>query len=1300
MAINGGEIISYLDLDISKYRQGFAQANSQLLGFKQSNERLAGLAGAAGSAMMITMTAPFVAGAVMAAKAAISFESAFAGVKKTVDTTEAGYRKLKEDIMELAKETPATHSELAEIMESGGQLGVKEADLKKFTKTIADLGVATNLSKEAGASMIAQYANVKRMPLQEVDRFGSTIVALGNNTATTELDIMNMAQRLAGAADVVKLTDAQTLGLSATMASLGINAEAGGSAMSRILAKMDKAVKGGGKTLKDFAKIAKLKDKDFKELFESDALKALDAFINGLAEIKSKGGDIYSALGDVDLNDLRVADTLLRMSGAQGALAQNTELANKAWKENNALAKEAAQRYSTKESKIKLAKNSINESLIKIGGNILPVIAQGASAVAKFAEDFGNLDENMQRSILTTGGIVAAAGPAIAIVSKLAMLLGGPGGIALLATAAGAALYAMLAERASRDEAEELKKSLGGVKLEAEDMQAILKAGFPKPVVDTTELVKAQAESEKTVESFKNLYTELQKGTYNLRFNLEDPEALAQKAAGTIAAAQEVLKHQGAVLSAGIEAHFHDSPEKAKELGEIVSSWVSDNSEQLKKAGEALTKTILDNTLTGRDKEEAIRKGIAAINEIVLRTMAVNGEADMQAFLGKWKHSGLDADSFKAFSKELENVVDKNKASAEEAYKVVLRGLAELKEAGKLNENEYQAQLKAANEQYGVNLTTEELRGVKLAYDALAQDRVDQMEKAIALVKKHRADMENDAEYANYGYNDKRTDVETKIWELIRSADSGWKYIEPFYLKLEKMKESGVTLTGEIADIYDNLSKLKTVRYLNNGFEDLYGIEEDKSDRYKEQGKKNSEAYAEGQQEKMGEKKSEIEELYKAPDVSGSFESMANNAADAFISALKSRSREASDAGAAFGGSAMGGLKNKLEIRSPSRVTTRFAMHTADGYINQLKREKKRATKSGAYFGENVLDGMKSALTSGSQKAMDNFKLEYNGGPGFRRAGGGLPKLNAQAREHIAKQNRAKSYQRQVQGPASQAAPQSWSFNLPSRDEISRLDGIRERLLKLSGAHRAYYDETRHEKDIKAIDKKWKALIEKEEEGFRKLDDAQQTAQRESFNSHMQKLREMRAEELELVKKNYEIQKNMAVDFLEAQASSLTASYEAERKQAQKEEAEKEKAELKKRIRQSRSARERRELKEELERLEKNEALDRKNEELQARLSGLNALKNAVNKGIIGLGALMGNGDFYTGSGLKTVQGATSENLGLALKAIMESTARTASQGGNHYTIDLSGAVIRDDKDINRIVDEFDRITRSRGRAF
>src|SRR5690606_15127018 len=181
-----------------------------------------------GSGLLAAGTAAVTA-AGMAAKAAIDWESAFAGVAKTVDGTAAQMEELEGDLRNLATSMPTSHEEVAAVAEAAGQLGVAREDVASFTKVMIDLGETTNLTAEQAATAIAQIANVMGMSHDDVDRFGSALVALGNDGASTESEILQMAQRIAGAGNQIGLAETDVLGMASALASVGIEAEAGGS---------------------------------------------------------------------------------------------------------------------------------------------------------------------------------------------------------------------------------------------------------------------------------------------------------------------------------------------------------------------------------------------------------------------------------------------------------------------------------------------------------------------------------------------------------------------------------------------------------------------------------------------------------------------------------------------------------------------------------------------------------------------------------------------------------------------------------------------------------------------------------------------------------------------------------------------------------------------------------------------------------------------------------------------------------------------------------------------------------------
>lgn len=301
-----------------------------------------------------------------AIKTGIQFESSFAGVKKTVDATDQEIQVLRDGIRGMSKEIPQTASGIAGVTEAAGQLGIKNKNLLDFTRVMSDLGVATNMSSTQAATSLARLANITQMPQEKFSNLGSTVVYLGNKLATTESEITEMGLRLAGAGKQVGMSEAEILGLAGALSSVGIEADAGGSAVSTVLSKMQLAVENGGAALEQFADVAGMSAGEFKEAFEKDAAQALVAFVKGLGTMDERGKSAIGTLADMEITEIRQRDALLRLSGAGDLLNQSLGYATKAWDENNALTNEAEQRYQTLESRFQILKNGVDDFGVSI----------------------------------------------------------------------------------------------------------------------------------------------------------------------------------------------------------------------------------------------------------------------------------------------------------------------------------------------------------------------------------------------------------------------------------------------------------------------------------------------------------------------------------------------------------------------------------------------------------------------------------------------------------------------------------------------------------------------------------------------------------------------------------------------------------------------------------------------------------------------------------------------------------------------------------------------------------------------
>lgn len=306
-----------------------------------------------------------------AAAEAIGFEKAFAGVRKSVQGTPKELDALRKGFIAMSQEIPQSAGALAAIGETAGALGIRTKDIMGFTKVVALIGSTTNVSTDQAATALGQLANILGLRAKDFNRFGSALVYLGINGASTESQILEIASRSGAAGKLIGFSANQTLAWGSAVASLGIEVEAGGSSLQNFYLKAQKLINSPG-GLKVLAKTAGMTGAEFKALFGRDSSAALTAFIKGLSKLSSS--DQLKALDSIGLSNIRIQRTLLGLAGNTDLLTNSLTDSQKAWKENTALQDVAAKRFDTTAARLTLLKNRVVALLIGLGDMLLPTI--------------------------------------------------------------------------------------------------------------------------------------------------------------------------------------------------------------------------------------------------------------------------------------------------------------------------------------------------------------------------------------------------------------------------------------------------------------------------------------------------------------------------------------------------------------------------------------------------------------------------------------------------------------------------------------------------------------------------------------------------------------------------------------------------------------------------------------------------------------------------------------------------------------------------------------------------------------
>lgn len=328
-----------------------------------------------------------VSGVKASLEAFMQFETAIVGLGKTTDISGQELEDLGNSFQQLSERIPVSATELANIGQAAGALGVRGSEnILNFTETIAKLASATNLGSEEAAMSLKRILDVTNESIDNVDEFASVLVALGNNFATTERDIAATATELGKAIGIFGATSAQVAGISAAMAALGIQAALGSSSVGKSFREIDAAVRGGGERLEQLQKITGQTGDQLRKTFETDPVRVFQSFLAGLGRIQQQGGSVSKALEKMNLSGDEINKTLPIMASRFDLVTRAVNMANSEFQNATALNTEASKAFATTASKFKMMQNAIGNLAADFGQLLAPAFNKIIDLTTEFIQ--------------------------------------------------------------------------------------------------------------------------------------------------------------------------------------------------------------------------------------------------------------------------------------------------------------------------------------------------------------------------------------------------------------------------------------------------------------------------------------------------------------------------------------------------------------------------------------------------------------------------------------------------------------------------------------------------------------------------------------------------------------------------------------------------------------------------------------------------------------------------------------------------------------------------------------------------
>lgn len=347
-------------------------------------------------------------GATIAApvKAAIDFESTMADVKKVVDfDTPDGFKKMGQDIINMSKVLPMTANDIGKIVAAGGQSGIAAKELMTFAESAIKMGVAFDITADQAGQAMAEMRSAFKMNQQQVVVLADKINYLGNNTAASAKDIMEIVQRIGPLGEVAGTASGEIAALGATLRGMGVQNEIAATGIKNLMLSLT-AGKAATKSQREaFARLGYSSTAVAKSM-QLDSKKTMLVILKQVAKLRKheQSAVLTQLFGKEVVGSIAPLLTNIK------ELEKNFDAVADKMKYAGSMEKEYQARAATTANALVIFRNQITALGITIGSVLLPAFNSVLKTISPW---IGKVTELAQAHPVVTKAIVATAGALI-----------------------------------------------------------------------------------------------------------------------------------------------------------------------------------------------------------------------------------------------------------------------------------------------------------------------------------------------------------------------------------------------------------------------------------------------------------------------------------------------------------------------------------------------------------------------------------------------------------------------------------------------------------------------------------------------------------------------------------------------------------------------------------------------------------------------------------------------------------------------------------------------------------------------
>jgi len=373
MAESLGSLVAVVGANVKPFNKAMNDMNRNL------NKSL-GNVDKIGRQMSMAFTAPLGLIAGKGVQVFRDFEFQMAKVQAVSGATGAEFAKLSENAKQLGASTRFTASEVAMLQTEYAKLGFSADEITKVTGATLALAQASDSDLATAAEVAGSTLRAFGMSADETGRVTDVMAASFSSTA---LDMSSFADAMKYVAPVAKsagMSIEETTAMLGTLANAGIKGSQAGTSLRRIIQEM-------GATGGDV----------------QGAIKSLAAEGLGLEDAFDEvGRTAQSALLILGEGTQSTDDLTKSLQGSAGAAQKMADTMD-----------------ATLEGSMKKMQSAVEGAQLAIGEALAPAMSGAADLVASLASAFTNMSDTGQTVVMVIGGIAAAIGPAMLVLSQM-----------------------------------------------------------------------------------------------------------------------------------------------------------------------------------------------------------------------------------------------------------------------------------------------------------------------------------------------------------------------------------------------------------------------------------------------------------------------------------------------------------------------------------------------------------------------------------------------------------------------------------------------------------------------------------------------------------------------------------------------------------------------------------------------------------------------------------------------------------------------------------------------------------------